>query len=84
MSNKMSFKLKSTSNKRKTSSPNSNPSTATNSQSSVGATSNKHEASIDDPLVNEEIKLLRVTEEHLKEVKLEEKRVKGVRFFLFY
>ncbi|XP_019849716.1 PREDICTED: MYCBP-associated protein-like isoform X2 [Amphimedon queenslandica] len=68
MSNKMSFKIKSSSNKRKTSSPNSNPSTATNSQSSVGVTSNKHETSIDDPLVNDEIKLLRVTEEHLKEL----------------
>lgn len=66
MSNKLPFKLKSSSTKRKISSPSSNPSTATNSQSSVGA--QKHESSIDDPIVNEEIKSLRVTEEQLREV----------------
>ena len=76
MSNKLPFKLKSSSTKRKIISPSSNPSTATNSQSSVGA--QKHESSIDDPIVNEEIKSLRVTEEQLREVN------KKTTFYYYY
>lgn len=64
----MSFKLKGNKG-RKPSSPGSmSGGTPTNSQSSMGGVSERHESSIDDPLVNAEIKALGISEDNLREV----------------
>lgn len=67
---RMAFKLKSTGNKnRKGSSPTSSRSgTPTNSQSSVSDKQQNQEPTIDDPLINDDIKSLQVTEEQLRKV----------------
>jgi hypothetical protein len=67
---RMAFKLKATGGKKKGNSPGSSRSgTPTNSQSSVAGNSDKqqsNEPTIDDPLINDEINSLLVTEEQLR------------------
>ena len=62
------FKLKSSSSKKKTSSPNgSRSSTPTNSQSSMPSAADKPEL-IDEPLQGEQIESLKIKEEELRKV----------------
>ena len=68
---RMASKLKSSSNKRKGTSPVSSRSgTPTTSQSSVSDKQQSQDPSIDEPLISDEINSLQVTEEQLRKVKL--------------